>query len=190
MTEAVVELTLSDGRARCTKVHPKKGQCKNEAGFNTTHVGSGMCYYHEEKVEIVVPSTTPIDQLAAPSSRSKVGIYDNALKGDAKKLYDTLSGNSKRELLDMSDELAMAKASLAELREGTKDRDGYWSDVAKLLDTISKLVERSQPKSTLTVTTVQKVLLQVVDIIAQEVQDKSILERVIQKLAAIQVVQK
>lgn len=185
----VPELELPDGRPRCVG-WGKKTQCKNEAGFHTQHPSTGFCYYHDKKDGTGIEVVGVIENQMQAVGGNRKPIYSKSLKGNQKKLYETLTNYTKSDLMDMSEELAAAKAGLAQLQRENQNREGYWGDVTKLLDTISKIVERSQPKSTLTVVSVQRVLLHVVDIIAQEVTDKVALERIVQKLSGIQILSK
>lgn len=187
----VFAVNLPDGRLRCAGFNRLGEQCKNSAGFNTKHDGEGPCTYHDDKVEVIVAST---GQAVTQVGKTRKPIYHKGLAEDPLKLYKELSGQSSIQKLDLSEELGLARATLLQLLEELKAKtyrgDSFYGDVAKLVETISKVVERAQPKSTLTMTTVQGVLMRVIEVIHQEINDPAILERIVQKLSSIQVIQK
>jgi hypothetical protein len=172
-----------------------KGQCKNEAGWKTPHPGTGNCMYHDRaKTEAeVIGIGSQVENLPA-SVQKRSPIYDKGLvEGDPKALYGELSGMTTAESLKLNEELALARATLLRLQNDMQagrfeDPKDFYAESSRLLDTISKLVERSQPKSTLTINNVQNVLMKVIEVVHQEVNDPLIIERIIQKLATIPVV--
>jgi hypothetical protein len=167
----------------------------------TAHPGTGPCHWHDGKQDVELTSATGELLIGRPKKPGKQSsIYDKGLiKGDPKKLLKMLSGQSNQEKLSLTEELSVARAMLLQLQQSAlpdaegKPRplpDNFYSESARLLDVISKLVERSQPRSTLTVNNVQSVLLKIVDVVGSEVQDTLVMERIINKLSSIVLVQK
>lgn len=191
MSDAVLEPITTDGRPRCQGVGVK-GQCKNEAGFKTSHPGDGNCFYHDKSAKLEVINADQTMVMASQQSKRRP-IYDKSLAaGDPRKLYRLLSEDGNADSLKLNEELALARSTLARLQGDmannkleTKD---FYTESSRLLDTISKIAERAQPKSTLTINNVQSVLMKVIEVVHQEVNDPLIIERIIQKLATIPVV--
>lgn len=192
MPDIQMESTLDDGRLRCQGV-AVNGQCKNEAGWKTAHPGSGNCTYHDRvsKVELLDLGMQPVQPLKKAQARAPKPIYDKGLvSGDPKRLYRELSGHTSAESLQLKSELDLARSTLLRLQKDQQagrftELKDFYQESSRLLDTISKLVERSQPKSTLTINTVQAVLMKVVEVVHSEINDPVILERIIQKLASV-----
>lgn len=187
-----IEYKLPDGRNRCLG-QGKNGQCKNEAGWNTDHEGDGSCMYHDKGTTVVLDENGK-DLLPSATTRKRKGIYDKALRADPKALYSELSEVNNLDASSLSEEVAASRAMVTQLAKDFEDKkidaEDFYPQFTKMMDTISKVVERSQPKSTLTINTVQKVLMKVIDVVHQEVNDPLIVERIIQKLSTVPLVQK
>jgi len=158
-------------------------------------------------VDVLTPGGLPARQQPTRSTQKPI-YHKGLLKGDPKKLLLDLSGQSTQERLSLNQELNVARAMLLQLQQSVLPPepdpnaapgatvppvvvpDSFYADVTRLLDVIGKLSERSQPKSTLTVNNVQTVLMKVVDVVASEVNDPLILERIINKLSSVVLVQK
>lgn len=168
-----------DAKPLCFRqIHGKPDwRCTNPAGYRTWHLGTGSCYLHGG-------ATTGQKSL-------KTGKYSN-LSGRLDTLVDKYLRMDRGELLDLTGELALTKATFEDFMtmfpDPADEEYGMWFHrFTEIIGTIGNLCEkisRIDDRNTLTAAQVLYLRATVTDIIMRYIPDPSVRERAAKELAS------